>query len=64
MPKPAPPVDADQETAEETAEAAAPQASNWETIYLATSAIMLLVAIVVVLYAAGHKYNVGPFKQG
>ena len=64
MAKPARAVEPEEETAEETAEAPAPQASNWETIYLVVSAVMLLGAVFIVLYAGGHKYDFGPFKQG
>jgi hypothetical protein len=60
--RPAPQAAADQDTAEDTAPVA--QSSNWDTIYLVFSLLMLIAATVIVLYTAGTKYNAGIFAKG
>ncbi|MBI3820162.1 MAG: hypothetical protein HY286_15820 [Planctomycetes bacterium] len=49
--------------ADTTEESAAPAASNFEVIYLTGTVIFLILAIVIMLMAAGKHFNAGVFKS-
>jgi hypothetical protein len=62
MARPAPQAAADQETAEDAAPVV--KSTHWETVYLCISALLLLSATLILLVAAGQKYNIGIFAKG